>query len=98
MSGAQAIRRSPSRLGEPPVSSPIDRPAMTAYRMNTRPWSTLRSGTGRSHWSHGSWYHGAYPAGTGRGYNDPDTLRTGAAPISHDRAPDDVLGESTNLR
>src|SRR5689334_17556081 len=69
--------------------------------MNTRPWSTLCTGTGRSHWSHGSWYHGAYPAGTARGYNEPNTLCTGVAPIapnSHDRVPDDVLGESTNLR
>jgi len=61
----------------------------------------LCTGTGRSHWSHGSWYHGAYPAGAAHGYNDPDTLCTGAAPIAptnHDRAPDDLLGESTNLR
>src|SRR4051812_43752827 len=66
--------------------------------MNTGRWSTLCTGTGRSHWSHGSWYHGAYPVGTERRYNDPVTLCTGAAPISQERAPDDLLGESTNLR
>src|SRR5690349_1691780 len=67
--------------------------------MNTAPSSGLVGRTGWTRWSYRAGYHGPCPPTTARGYNGPDTPSLGAAPISENRAaPDDLLGESTNLR